>query len=101
VTDRRTRIALAVAAAAPQPLLERSDRLWWGPRGLTLDLRDGPPLIFGTAHDAAAKWAGAARVLADPTAAGATYLDLRITGRVAAGGVGPVPVETPDGQPQP
>lgn len=101
VTDRRTRAALDVAATAPEPLLKRSDRLWWGPRGLTLDLRNGPPLIFGTPDDAAAKWAAAARVLAEPSAAGATYMDLRVTGRVAAGGLGPVPQETPDGDPQP
>jgi cell division protein FtsQ len=101
VTDRRTRDALAIAAAAPEPLLERSDRLWWGPRGLTLDLRDGPPLIFGSPEDAAAKWAAAARVLAEPSAAGATYMDLRIVGRVAAGGLGPVPQETPDADAQP
>jgi cell division protein FtsQ len=101
VEDRRTRDALAIAAAAPQPLLGRSNRLWWGPHGLTLDLRDGPPLIFGTPADAVAKWAAAARVLAEPSAAGATYLDLRITGRVAAGGLGPVPQETPDADAQP
>jgi cell division protein FtsQ len=101
VTDRRTRDALAVAAAAPESLLERSDRLWWGPRGLTLDLRNGPPLIFGTSEDAVAKWAAAARVLAEPSAAGATYMDLRITGRVAAGGLSPVPQETPDPDAQP
>ena len=101
VTDRRTRDALAVAAAAPESLLERSDRMWWGPRGLTLDLRDGPPLIFGTSDDATAKWAAGARVLAEPSAAGATYMDLRITGRVAAGGLGPVPQETPDPDAQP
>ena len=34
VSDRRTRDALAVAAAAPEPLLDRGDRLWWGPHGL-------------------------------------------------------------------
>lgn len=101
VTDRRTNEALAVAAAAPEPLLKRGERFWWGPRGLTLDLRDGPPLIFGTAEDAVAKWAAAARVLAEPSAAGATYLDLRITGRVAAGGLGPVPQATPDPDAQP
>jgi cell division protein FtsQ len=101
VSDRRTRAALAVAAAAPEPLRERGDRLWWGSHGLTLDLRDGPPLVFGNSDDAAAKWAAAARVLAEPSAAGATYLDLRITGRVAAGGLGAVSQETPDEQPQP
>jgi cell division protein FtsQ len=101
VTDSRTRTALAVAAAAPGPLLERSERLHWGDQGLTLDLRDGPPLIFGTEDDAPQKWAAAARVLAEPSAAGATYLDLRVTGRVAAGGVGPVPQEDSGVVPQP
>ncbi len=95
VSDRRTRDALAIAAAAPQALLERSERLTWGDGGLTLDLRDGPPLIFGTPDGAADKWAAAARVLAEPDAAGATYLDLRVLGRVAAGGLGPVPQEHP------
>jgi cell division protein FtsQ len=93
VTDERTRAALAVAAAAPQPLLTRAERIWWGPRGLTIDLGNGPPLYFGTGDDPGAKWAGAARVLAEPSAAGATYLDLRVPGRVAAGGLGPVAQE--------
>src|SRR5690606_29010574 len=64
VSDPRTRSALAVAAAAPEPLLERSDRLRWGDQGLVLELRNGPPLIFGSGEDARAKWAAAARVLA-------------------------------------
>jgi cell division protein FtsQ len=101
VADQRTRDALAVAVTAPRAMLARSDHFSWGPHGLTLALRDGPPLIFGTPADALSKWAAAARVLAEPSAAGATYLDLRVTGRVAAGGVGPVPQETPDGDAQP
>ncbi len=101
VDDPRTKAALAVAAEAPQQLLARSERLWWGPEGLTMDLRDGPPLVFGTRDDAAAKWAAAARVLAEPSAAGATYLDLRVPGRVAAGGLGPIPQEPPPENPQP
>jgi cell division protein FtsQ len=101
VADARTRAEVAVAAAAPLPLLTRADRIWSGPRGLTVDLRDGPPLYFGTPDALRAKWAGAARVLAEPSAAGATYLDLRVPGRVAAGGLGPVPPEgtTQDAQP--
>ena len=101
VDDAKTKAALAVAAEAPEQLLARSDRLWWGPEGLTMDLRDGPPLYFGTRDDAAAKWAAAARVLAEPSAAGATYLDLRVPGRVAAGGLGPIPQEPPPENPQP
>jgi cell division protein FtsQ len=99
VDDPRTRAAVAVAAAAPAALLARSERLWWGAKGLMADLRDGPPLVFGNGDDAAVKWAGAARVLAEPSAAGATYLDLRVPGRVAAGGIGPVPQEPPPDDP--
>jgi cell division protein FtsQ len=97
VGDPRTRAALAVAAAAPRPLLQRAARFFWGRDGLTLDLRAGPPLIFGSPAEARAKWTAAARVLAEPSAVGATYLDLRIPGRVAAGGLGPVVAENSDG----
>jgi cell division protein FtsQ len=94
VQDRRTLSALAVAAAAPPALRRRTARVVYGPRGITAELDGGPPLIFGTGDDAALKWASAARVLADPSAAGAMYLDLRVPGRVAAGGLGPVAAET-------
>ena len=96
VTDRRTLGALDVAGGAPSELRGRVERLWSGPRGLTLDLRDGPDLVFGSGTEAARKWAAATRVLADPSSAGATYLDLRVPERVAAGGLGPVePEATP------
>jgi cell division protein FtsQ len=101
VEDARTRAAVAVAAAAPAPLLARTERIGWGSRGLTAILSDGPPLYFGQKADAARKWVAAARVLREESAAGATYLDLRVTGRVAAGGVGPVPQEEPEVVPQP
>jgi len=96
VTDRRTLAALRVAAAAPNALRDRAQRVFYGPEGMTLELRDGPELYFGSAEAARAKWLAAARVLAAPSAAGAVYLDLRVPGRVAAGGVGPV---TPDPAP--
>jgi cell division protein FtsQ len=96
VSDRRALDALAVAAAAPPELRARSERVYYDKRGMTLDLRGGPDLIFGSASDAADKWRAAARVLADDSAAGATYLDLRVPKLVAAGGVGPVePEPTP------
>jgi cell division protein FtsQ len=94
VSEPRVLAALAVAAATPVALRSRTARIVYGPRGITAELADGPPLIFGTADDAAAKWAGAARVLADPSAAGATYLDLRAPGRVAAGGIGAAVTES-------
>jgi cell division protein FtsQ len=96
----RTHAALAVAEAAPAPLLARAARVTWGAQGLELEMRDGPPLIFGSASDARAKWVAAARVLADPSSAGATYLDLRLPGRVAAGGLAPVATENPNGDSQ-
>jgi cell division protein FtsQ len=93
----RLRADLAVAGAAPPALLSRAQAIVWRDRGLQVDLVDGPPLIFGGPASAAAKWAAAARVLADPSAAGATYLDLREPGRVAAGGLGPVAAVDPQG----
>ena len=52
-----------------------------------VELRDGPELIFGDATHVRAKWIAATRVLADPEAAGATYIDVRLPGRPAAGGL--------------
>jgi cell division protein FtsQ len=100
VTNGNTRAALAIAAAAPELLRRRVLDVWTGPRGMMLSLEDGPDLIFGSAADAARKWTAAARVLADSHASGATYLDLRIPERVAAGGLGPVAEETPQPTPQ-
>src|SRR5919202_3315064 len=65
VTDPRTLEALRVAAAAPVPLLGRAERLDWGQRGLVIDMREGPQLIFGSGADSVAKWGAAARVLAE------------------------------------
>jgi cell division protein FtsQ len=98
VQDRRALAALKVAAAAPPELRERSERVYWGEDGISLELRDGPELIFGGPGDARAKWIAAARVLAESSSSGATYLDLRVPKVVAAGGVGPVapePTATP------
>jgi cell division protein FtsQ len=95
VQDPRLLGALQVAGAAPPALARRTTSIQWGPRGLSAHLESGPPLIFGSSAEASNKWAAAARVLADPSAAGALYLDLRIPGRVAAGGLGPLPEVTP------
>jgi cell division protein FtsQ len=107
VQDGKALDALAVAAAAPPELRERSERLFWNDDGLAVELREGPELIFGGARGARAKWTAAARVLAEDSSAGATYLDLRVPKLVAAGGVGPVapePTPTPTvvpSEPQP
>jgi cell division protein FtsQ len=99
--DRRLLGALAIAGAAPAPLLHRSNELTLDDRGVIMTLRDGPDLVFGDGADAHAKWVAAARVLAEPSAQGATYLDLRIPGRVAAGGLAPVNPDPVDPNPQP
>jgi cell division protein FtsQ len=96
LSDPATVAAINVLAQAPLPLRRRISRAYTGPKGLTLDVRQGPQLIFGTSSASAAKWTAAARVLAEPDAAGAVYLDVRIPGRVAAGGLGTAPDTTAD-----
>jgi cell division protein FtsQ len=90
LTDRRALRALAIAGAAPDELLRRTAKLAVNKQGVVASLKNGPELVFGTDADAHAKWVAAARVLAESSAAGATYLDLRSPGRVAAGGLAPI-----------
>jgi cell division protein FtsQ len=88
VADPSALRAIAVLAAAPPVLRARVERAsTTRSGGLTLTLRDGPELHFGGADRLAAKWAAAAAVLADPNAAGATYIDVRYPERPAAGGL--------------
>jgi cell division protein FtsQ len=92
VTDPRTLRALVVAGAAPAGLPQRIERISEGPaRGIVVALEEGPEIVFGDADQAAAKWAAAVRVLADPEAEGASYIDVRLPERPVAGGL---PVET-------
>ncbi len=85
--DRRVSALVSLLARAPAPLLRRSSRAWHDRRGLVVALRDGPTLVFGDRGRPRAKWAAAARVLAEPSARGAVYLDVRVPERVAAGGI--------------
>lgn len=79
--------AARVAGGAPGALVGRLDQVEReSDRGLVMSVEDGPDLIFGDTDRLTAKWAAAARVLADPGAAGAEYLDLRLPERPAAGG---------------
>ena len=87
---RASLAALGVAAAAPPALAQRSERLFFGAGGHPRSIcASGPELLFGAADAARDKWKAAARVLAEDSSAGATYLDLRVPELVAAGGVGP------------
>jgi cell division protein FtsQ len=82
----------AIAGAAPAALRGRITEVGEDAElGQVARLRDGPELIFGDATRVRAKWAAAARVLADLEASGASYVDVRIPGRPAAGGL---PAET-------
>jgi len=87
LTDARATSAVEMLAAAPPALRARVQNAWTGEHGLTARLSDGPLLYFGTVDRLDAKWAAIARVLEDPEAAGALYLDVRIPERTAAGGL--------------
>ena len=88
LTDATARDAAAVAGFAPAVLRSRIENVQKrSDDGYVAELRDGPELLFGSARQLRAKWAAAARVLADLEARGATYVDLRIPGRPAVGGL--------------
>lgn len=88
LSDPRALRLARVAGAAPLELRRRLEGFReGGERGLTVRLRQGPLLIFGGAARLRAKWIAAARVLAHPSSRGATYIDLRLPDRPAAGGV--------------
>ena len=92
LTDDKTLRALVVVGAAPTGLPQRVEGVTEdGTRGIVLALEDGPDIYFGDADRAEAKWVAAARVLADPEADGASYIDVRLPERPVAGGL---PVET-------
>ncbi len=95
IAERDALAAVAVVGAAPPALRARVARVRSGGRGLVLDLRNGPDLVFGSATRVRAKWAAAARVMADSDAAGATYLDVRVPEWTAAGGRGPIEDDGP------
>jgi cell division protein FtsQ len=98
LTDRRALAAVRVMGAAPRSLRAYVTGIDFGPDGLRVGLRGGPLLQFGGAGRARAKWTAAARVLADPRAAGASYLDLRAPERPVAGRFqDPGAGEAPDG----
>lgn len=73
-------------AAAPYPIIARLVTAGWKPgRGLTVALRNGPVIYFGDDHRLAAKWRSAILALANPTSAGASYIDVTDPARPAAG----------------
>jgi cell division protein FtsQ len=101
--------AARVAGAAPAPLRRRlRDVRQTRDRGIVVRLRAGPAIVFGSARRVHAKWMAATRVLAHRSSRGASYVDVRLPERPAAGGLPaeaeqpapPAPVQQPPAAPQ-
>jgi cell division protein FtsQ len=91
IDSQRGRQLVALVAAAPAALRSRADKAALSrEHGLMLTMREGPDLYFGAPADLPAKWKAVARVLADPTSDGASYVDVRVPERPAAGGLAPI-----------
>jgi cell division protein FtsQ len=107
LTNRGALRAVALLAQAPAPLRAKIRRVYLGPRGLTAPLQNGPVLYFGGGDRLRAKWTAATAVLADRSSAGASYVDLRLPERPAAGGLvaatptEPQTAQTPNATAQP
>ena len=85
VTNVLVLAALQVLGAAPRAFDRVAAKAYFGPRGLTFQMRNGLLVYFGDARRPHAKWLALASVLADKSSAGATYVDVRLPGRPAAG----------------
>jgi cell division septal protein FtsQ len=64
-------------------------------KGVVVGLVEGIEVRFGDSANAAAKWASAVAILADPKIDELTYIDVRLPGRPAVGGA-PLPETTAD-----
>lgn len=88
LTDGKAFQLVRVVALAPPPLRARLESVYIKPGvGLVAEVRKGPELRFGDWSRLPAKWMAAARVLAAAGARGASYIDLRLPERPAAGGL--------------
>lgn len=87
LTERDPLRLVALLGAAPAPLLRYVQGVSATATGLTVVLANGPKLYFGPATRLRAKWLSAARVLQDPSSAGAQSIDVRFPERPAAGGL--------------
>jgi hypothetical protein len=92
--------ALTLLGATPAPLGKAVATVFSGPYGLTVAMRDGLLVYFGDATRPHAKWLSLARVLADPSSSDASYIDVRVPERPAAGfpaGAGPAATSSSEG----
>jgi cell division septal protein FtsQ len=72
----------------PKPFRTVVEHSLNGDAGVSVLLRGGVELRFGTAAHAAEKWRAAAAELTDPGLGALDYVDLRAPTRAAVGGVG-------------
>jgi cell division protein FtsQ len=85
----RVRALVDVLSNVPDALRPHLQRAYVDPdRGILVTMRDGTELEFGTSARVEAKWASATRVLAAPSATGASRIDVRLPERPAASGFG-------------
>ena len=80
-----------VLGAAPAPMRELIESSSEDEAGVRVELADGIALIFGDGSQANAKWAAAARILADSKLASLSYIDLSAPERPAVGGATTAP----------
>jgi cell division protein FtsQ len=90
--------AVTLLGAAPSPLAKRVTRAYSSSKGLTFELSGGLRAYFGDATRAHAKWLALAAVLAEQSSAGASYVDVRVPERPAAGGLTLSPEGTAEGE---
>jgi len=100
VRDLGLRGMLSVLGAAPSLLRSAVARVYNSAEGLTVAMHNGLLAYFGDASRPHAKWLSLVSVLADSGSQGASYVDVRIPSRPAAGfpaGVTPPAQQTAEG----
>lgn len=85
VSDGRLRSYLAVLGAAPAPLLPMVASVFVGQQGLTVKMANGLLVYFGDDSTPHAKWDSLVSVLTAPGSGSASYVDVRLPERPAAG----------------
>jgi hypothetical protein len=85
VSETRVEEYLSILGAAPRPLQRYLTRVYTSQKGITVKTRDGMLIYFGNASRPHAKWLSFAQVLTQQSAVGATYIDVRLPERPAAG----------------
>jgi cell division protein FtsQ len=85
VSESTLRETLEVLGAVPAPLAHFVQRAYSGSNGITVVMHSGLNAYFGDAGRPHAKWLALALVISNERATGATYVDVRVPERPAAG----------------